>query len=245
MTANLAHEIRNPLASIGVTCALLGRHLDGAGAERVSRPAVDLLRKIAAEIERLDRTVTSSLEFVRPVGLDLAAAPLAALVDEAIAVVSERCPRPEVRIVRRYAPEIPPFLMDREKLRQVFENLVLNAVEAIPGPGTVTVEIEIRRAPTSASVPYARRAKGAGDPWSTFDRFAIVRVSDSGAGIPDADKARVFFPFFTTKRQGSGVGLATAKKVVSSHRGLIDVDDAPEGGARFTVRLPMVLEPEA
>jgi len=244
MTANLAHEIRNPLASIDVTCALLRRRLEHGG-ENAPGHSLDLLNKIAAEVRRLDRTVSSSLEFVRPLGLDLAAAPLPRVLDDAIAVATRRCARPDVRIVRHYAAAMPPFVMDREQLRQVFENLVLNAVEAVVGTGTVTVEAEMRHAPTSTSVPYPGCGSRGVDPWTSFDRFAIIRVSDSGPGIADADKGRVFFPFFTTKRQGSGVGLAMAKKIVSSHRGLIDVDDAPEGGARFTVRLPMVLQPEA
>ena len=244
MTANLAHEIRNPLASIGVTCALLRRQLEQA-ADRADSRSLDLLAKVVAEVRRLDRTVNSSLEFVRPLGLDLATGSLEQVLDDAIAVATGRCRRPEVRIVRRYAPAIPPFRMDAERLRQVFENLVLNALEAIVGDGSVLVEADVRPAPTSTSVPYPQRGPGRIDPWPSFDRFAIVRVSDTGPGIADGDKGRVFFPFFTTKRQGSGVGLAMAKKIVGSHRGLIDVDDAAEGGARFTVRLPMVLPPEA
>jgi two-component system, NtrC family, sensor histidine kinase AtoS len=232
MTANLAHEIRNPLASIGVTCELLRRQLEqaaGSGDER----SLELLAKVVTEVRRLDRTVNASLEFVRPVGLDLAAASLPAVLDAAIAVAAERRPRPEVRILRRYEAAMPPFRMDAERLRQVFENLVLNALEAIRGEGAVVVQAEVRHAPPSSSV------------LPSFERFVVVRVSDSGPGIADPDKDRVFFPFFTTKKQGSGVGLAMAKKIVSSHGGLIDVDDAPEGGARFTVRLPMLLQAEA
>jgi signal transduction histidine kinase len=233
MTANLAHEIRNPLASIGVTCELLRRQLEQA-AERGEDRSIGLLAKIVAEVRRLDRAVNASLEFVRPVGLDLAAASLPAVLDAAIAVAAERCPRPKVRILRRYEETaMPPFRMDAERLRQVFENLVLNALEAIRGDGAVVVQAEMRHAPRSSSV------------LPSFERFVVVRVSDSGPGIADPDKDRVFFPFFTTKKQGSGVGLAMAKKIVSSHGGLIDVDDAPEGGARFTVRLPMSLQPEA
>jgi signal transduction histidine kinase len=244
MTANLAHEIRNPLASIGVTCALLRRQLDHA-AERGDGRSLELLGKIVAEVRRLDRTVNASLEFVRPVGLDLAAASLPAVLDSAITVATGRCNRPEVHVLRRYEPAIPPFRMDAERLRQVFENLVLNALEAIDGEGVVVVQAEMRHAPSSSSVPYFGSGRSRNATWPSFDGFAIVRVSDTGPGIADPDKDRVFFPFFTTKKQGSGVGLAMAKKIVSSHGGLIDLDDAPEGGARFTVRLPMMLQPEA
>ena len=80
------------------------------------------------------------------------------------------------------------------------------------------------------------------DPWVEFDEFVVIRVADTGPGIDEEEKDRIFYPFFTTKQQGSGVGLSMAKKIVSSHRGLIDVDGAVGGGAVFTVRLPMVLE---
>ena len=73
-----------------------------------------------------------------------------------------------------------------------------------------------------------------------MEEFAVIRVSDTGPGIGDNDRQNVFYPFFTTKKRGSGVGLAVARKIVEGHRGMIDVDNLPRGGAVFTVRLPMV-----
>ena len=104
----------------------------------------------------------------------------------------------------------------------------------------MAVEADSIPAPAATSIPYEPGVESGTDPWGEFDRFAVVRVWDSGPGIPPGDRDRIFFPFFTTKKQGSGVGLPTAKKIVNSHRGLIDVDNGPEGGALFTVRLPMV-----
>jgi two-component system nitrogen regulation sensor histidine kinase GlnL len=132
--------------------------------------------------------------------------------------------------------------MDRQKLRQVFENLLINAMEAMGEAGRVAVLVELLAAPRGASVPYPTEPERDRDPWQTFEQFAVVRVVDSGPGIRPEDRDRVFYPFFTTKQHGSGVGLSMAKKIVDSHRGLIDLDDAPGGGALFTVRLPMVLE---
>ena len=136
---------------------------------------------------------------------------------------------------------MPAFLMDRDKLRQVFENLIINAAEAIGERGVVTVEAKMIPAPSSASVPYQASGSPAGEVWPSFEHFALVRVSDTGPGISRETRDKIFFPFYTTKTEGSGVGLAMAKKIVNSHRGLIDVDDAPEGGALFTVKLPMAL----
>jgi signal transduction histidine kinase len=236
MAASLAHEIRNPLASIEVSCSLLGRRL-GANAE-----GKELLEKIANEVRRLNRTISSSLEFVKPVALSFKPCDLGPVLEEAVNVAEKRRGRPGIRVIRQYEDRLPAFLMDRGQLRQVFENLLLNAMEAVEELGTVKLEVQLLPAPSATSVPYSPDGGASCDPWQTFEQFAVVRVSDSGPGIPVEERAKVFYPFFTTKKNGSGVGLSVVKKIVDSHRGLIDVDCAPEGGALFTVRLPMVLQ---
>jgi len=233
MTASMAHEIRNPLASIEVTCSLVRRRMNG------DRAGHALLDKVDAEVRRLDRTITSSLEFVRPLSLDLGLAELGEVLEEAIRVARERHPEAPVEIESRLEP-MPAFLMDRAQIRQVFENLVLNAIEAIHGSGKVEVEAGVVPAPRHFSVPYQPEERGGGDPWQSFDRLAVVRVADNGRGIGRDERDKIFYPFFTTKKKGSGVGLSMVKKIVSSHHGLIDVDRSPSGGAQFTVRLPMV-----
>ncbi len=238
MAANLAHEIRNPLASIEVTCSLLKRRLAPEGSER------DLLDKIIAEVRRLNRTITSSLEFVRPLSLSLAMHPLAPLLEEALTVAQGRRGRPELRIERSFAEDLPPLLMDRGQLRQVFENLFLNALEAMGEAGVLTVETAAQAAPASAQTPYPGSADASRDPWRGFTRYAVVRVRDTGPGIPDEHLEKLFYPFFTTKKQGSGVGLSMARKIVDSHRGLLDVESRPGEGATFIVHLPVPADGE-
>jgi signal transduction histidine kinase len=233
MAASLAHEIRNPLASIEVNCKLLERRLDG------DRSCQSLLAKITAEVKRLNSSVDSALRYVRPVSMNLTPTALVPLLEEAIGVVEKRRGRPGIEIRRRFHGDIPAFLMDGALLRQVFENLVLNALEAVGDSGRVTVEAERVDAPGAASVPY-QPSETAGDPWGEAQHFAVVRVSDTGPGIGEKDRDRVFHPFFTTKEHGSGVGLAVAKKIVGSHRGMIEVTSAPGEGAEIVVRLPMV-----
>ena len=165
MAASLAHEIRNPLASIDVSCALLGRKLADDAEAR------ELLSKIAAEIQRLNQTITSSLEFVKPVAPTLACSDLASVLREAIDIARERRARPGVAISLEVSDEIPPFLMDRQQMRQVFENLVLNAIEAVGTSGEVSVEAESIPAPTSTSIPYRPGVESHSDPWGEFDRF--------------------------------------------------------------------------
>jgi signal transduction histidine kinase len=231
MAASLAHEIRNPLASIEVTCSLLGRRLgdDSEGGRMV--------QKIVAEVRRLNRTITSSLEFVRPVSLSVAPADLHPMLEEAITVAVERRGRPEVEIRRRFDGALSRIPMDRGQLRQVFENLVLNALEAVGDRGVITVETE-RVEPLPTHPIEESEADEDTEDGVDAGALAVVRVTDSGPGISDEERQNVFHPFFTTKENGSGVGLSMARKIVDCHGGLIDVDDAPDGGARFSVRLP-------
>lgn len=232
MAANLAHEIRNPLASIEVTCSLLKRRL---GQEPAAR---DMLDKVAVEVRRLNSTITSSLDFVRPLSLTLAPAPIEPVLEEAITVALGRCGKRGIALERRYQAGLTPFLMDRGQLRQVFENLLLNAMEAMAEAGSVSIETATVAAPAAASTPYRDPARG-GVP-TTPDRYLVVRVRDTGPGIAEDVQAKLFYPFFTTKKHGSGVGLSIARKIVDSHRGVIDVFSRPGEGAVFTVRLPMV-----
>lgn len=233
MSANLAHEIRNPLASIEVSCSLLKRRLD-----RESDGGA-LLEKIIDEVRRLDRTITSSLEYVRPVSPTLAPCRIEPVIDEAVRVAQGRGGGAGVRVLQSFEPTLPAFLMDRGQIRQVLENLALNALEAMNGEGVLTVETARMPAPVPPSTPY--RPEGAAeDPWTSFDAYAVIRVGDTGPGIPEEHLDRLFYPFFTTKKRGSGVGLAMAKKIVDGHRGLIDVASRPGEGATFTIRLPLV-----
>ncbi len=237
MAASLAHEIRNPLAAIEVSCTLLKRRMGS------DKDGEKLLNKITAEVRRLNRTITSNLEFVRPVQLKLDSAELAPMLDEAISVAFERRGGPGIEVIRQYDESMPPMLMDRVQLRQVFENLIINAMEAVGDEGRITVEARLLRAPAAVTIPYREAESRPKDPWQHFEHFAVVRVQDTGPGVDDMSKDRIFFPFYTTKKKGSGVGLSMAKKIVNSHRGSIEIGRAPGGGAVFTVRLPVALRP--
>jgi hypothetical protein len=233
MAANLAHEIRNPLAAIEVSCSLLKRRAPAADAG--SR---DLLDKIIAEVKRLNRTITSSLEFVRPVSLTAGAR-----VDRGRA---RRCAHGRGRPARqarrpRRAPRVsrafrlphgswpaPPGL----------RNLFLNAFEAMGESGTLAIEVDHGPAPAAPTTPY--RPAGSQEPAESFD--TLLRRARAGLRRRHrrGPSRQALLPFFTTKKQGSGVGLSMAKKIVDSHRGLIDVVSRVGEGTVFTVRLPVV-----
>lgn len=215
MAASMAHEIRNPLASIDVTATLLRRKLDASdeGAQR-------LVAKILDEIERLNETVTQGLEFARSISPERVRQPLAPLLDSALAEAESRFPGHGVTIERHFDDATPEVPIDRNFVQQVFVNLAVNAFQAMESRGTLRVTVR----------PVARPDLAA--------HAAEVLVADDGPGIPAEVRDKLFYPFVTTKKQGSGIGLAMARKIIECHDGFIDVTSELGEGTTFRVRLP-------
>lgn len=235
MAANLAHEIRNPLASIEVTSALLRRRSPR------DKGARELIDKITSEVRRLNRTITASLDYVKPLCLSLKVSHLEPVLEDALKSAFERHGKGKIQIRRAYLKNLPPFRMDASQLRQVFENLFLNALQAIGKKGELRVEISTSPAPHAFLTENNLFGNlDLRDASPEFDRYVVVRVGDTGSGILDEYKDKIFYPFFTTRKQGSGVGLSMAKKIIDSHQGLIDVKKRPGGGTLFSVRIPLV-----
>lgn len=168
---------------------------------------------IATEVDRANSLITRFLQFARPLQVQLGTADLTQMLDRSIALV-EREAR-GIAIYRNYTPEIAPFPFDTELLERVFYNLVLNAVQATAPGGTVTVK--------------TRAAAG----------MAEVAVIDRGEGIDAKNLETIFNPFFTTKPEGVGLGLAIVSKIVDEHGGKITVESEPGKGSIFRVLLPM------
>ena len=237
MAAGMAHEIRNPLGGIEVTTSLLRRRL-------ASRPEdVMLLDKIISEVKRLNRTVSESLEYVRPLNLERRWAPLEEVIQEAVRRASAALEGKSIEIAVRLDREIPSLWIDPEHLRCAVANLLRNAYEAIPASGTVRVETRRELLPTPLRLDLERRDRAA--PGASYESYAVIRISDSGKGIPEEVRDRLFYPFFTTKQTGSGVGLPLARKIVEGHQGIIDFESEVGRGSTFLVKLPMVEQHDA
>jgi len=231
----MAHEIRNPLASMEVLAGLLKRRLE-------DRPeALGLLTQLRCELRTVAESISASLEFVRPVSLARRPVDARELVEESLRIATQRL-KFTGEIERRYAPDLPELQVDPELLRGVVTNLILNALEAMSAqqqPSRLLLCVQARLSdPAARSVRVAADGRAAASPPRAVREIAIA-VSDTGPGVPEELREKIFYPFFTTKERGSGVGLALAQKVVSSHGGVLELESVRGVGATFRVRLPL------
>jgi two-component system sensor histidine kinase HydH len=208
LSAGLAHELRNPLGTIKASAEMLGRQV--AAENELAR---EMAGFITSEVDRTNSLVTRFLQFARPLEVRPETADLALVIDRAVAMVEREAPR--IAIYRNYSPEISPFPLDAELMERVFYNLLLNAAQASPEGGAVTVK--------------TRAAGGT----------AEIAVIDRGSGIAAGQLSSIFNPFFTTKPEGVGLGLAIVAKIVDEHGGKIAVESEAGKGSVFRVLLPM------
>ena len=215
LSAGLAHEIRNPLGVIKGSAEMLTQKL--AASDELSR---ELAGYISTEVNRLSALVTEFLDFARPLHAQLQPGAVTVVIDRALEIVAFRWKGKPVRVERHYADELPMVPLDESLCEQAFLNLVQNAYEAMEEHGgTLRVEAQI----------------------ATVNGREGVRVvlADTGPGIPDALREEIFNPFVTTKKTGVGLGLSIVSKIMDGHQGSIRVENAAEGGARFTLFFPL------
>jgi len=224
MAAVIAHEVKNPLAGIEVMAGLLRRRLPD------SHEAQSLLNDIINEAKVANAIVLEVLDFARPIRLQVERISIAQVLHDAVAVAERKVPRGEVTVRINVGEKLPLIRGDQHQLCHLFGNLLINALEALGGKGTVSIS--------------AREALQEAEPVEDSEpreaaRTLVVEVADDGPGVPADILDRIFNPFFTTKPLGSGLGLSIVRKVVDAHDGHIDVQSGSEGGTRFRVTLPV------
>jgi len=213
MTAGLSHEIRNPLNAAALQLTVLERRVQRL--PRVEQgPLLEPLHLVRDEIRRLDHILEDFLQFARPREFVAKAVEVEPVLTRVLDLLQGEAERRGVRL-ERALETVPRVAGDEERLRQVVMNLALNAMEAVPAGGVVRVSCR-----------------------PGTDGLVDILVDDSGHGVPPDLRDRIFEPFFTTKAQGSGLGLPIVHAIVTQHGGIIEVEDSPEGGARFVLRLP-------
>ncbi len=214
MTAGLAHEIKNPLASLKGAVEILS---DEVRADSPRRPMIGILNK---ELDRLGALLERFLSFARPRPFSVASLSVDEVIEPVLSLLEPQARKQGVELAWERSAVPMSIRGDREQVTTVLMNVLLNAIQAMPDGGTVTVHSD-------------RAARGRKE-------YCLIRVHDSGPGVPDDMKEKIFNPFVTTKEQGSGLGLAIAARVVDAHEGFIEVHDGEGGGAEFRVMLPLM-----
>jgi len=191
-----------------------------------------------AEIRRLNTLVEDLLDYGRPSRPDRSPHPLDQIWEEILGLTREELLEAKLEVTREFDAGLPQILADGNKLRQVFLNLLQNAIQATPPGGRVTIRLtRMPRAALPASVQRGLPASaGDGDP---AQAYLVCQVVDTGVGIPAKDLDRVFDLFFTTKSTGSGLGLAICRRIVEDHGGAIGAESTEQAGSTFTVALPL------
>jgi two-component system sensor histidine kinase PilS (NtrC family) len=227
LAAGVAHEIRNPLASISGAIQMLQTELD------LDEDNQALMQIIRRESKRLDAILTDFLLYARPQTITLAKCDI---IHEVIVTVigllkqDEHCSQDTIQIQVNAPQNFPKIVCDAQQLKQVFWNIGLNALQAMPQGGTLTIDAALETV----------------EPWELDTtgpiQAAVFAVSDTGPGIDADTQKNIFYPFYTTKPNGTGLGLAIAHQIIKNHHGSIRVKHSRPQGTTFEVVLPLTQE---
>lgn len=215
LTAGVAHEIRNPLGVIKGSAEMLAQKLSSS-----DTLASELAGYISSEVDRLNGIVSRFLDFARPTSMDRRPTEIPPLLDRALKLVHDSHAGNRVEVKRQYAPDLPAARVDAELCEQVFTNLALNAYQAMGERGG-TLQVSAR--------PGNRGPKAGVE----------IDFEDSGPGVPAELQEQIFNPFFTTKKDGVGLGLPIVSKILDEHGGTLRLVSGPGEGARFRIFLPL------
>ncbi|MBI5576045.1 MAG: HAMP domain-containing protein [Deltaproteobacteria bacterium] len=215
LAAGLAHEIKNPLAGIKVAMHVLSEETSMSAEDR------EVIRKVAQEVVRVESLMRNFLNFAKPAKPQLADLNVNSLVNTVLAFYMKSRPsapdRPNAVRIEKDLQPLPETMADPMQLQQIFLNLVLNAVDAMPNGGTLSVRTSHEKETD----------------------FLRIEFADTGKGIPRENIEKIFQPFFTTKPKGTGLGLAISKQLIEQHGGEISAADNPGGGTVFRILLPV------
>ncbi len=213
LAAGVAHEVRNPLSSLkGFAQFLRSKFNPGSEEERYSNIMIE-------EVERLDRVVQELLDFAKPVTAELKESDINAIVEDALSLVTEDAAFRNVETVRDLSERLPAVMVDGDQLRQVLLNVLLNGIEAMRDGGRLTIRTSLR-----------------GDEQSQV----AVEVADTGVGMSNEELEKLFEPFYTTKPEGTGLGLTIVSRLIDQNHGRLAVKSAPGEGTTFTISFPVV-----
>ncbi len=210
LAAGVAHEVRNPLSSIRGFAQFFQNRFKGQ--EKEQEYAAVMVR----EVDRLNRVITELLDFARPKEPHRELHGAGEILEQTLKVLESELAKKNITVEKNLAASLPPILVDRDQLSQALLNLLLNALESMEGAGKVRISVE-----------------------SGGAEVVAISISDTGRGIPKEELERVFEPFFSTKRKGTGLGLAVVHQIIESHKGEIQVETREGEGTTFRITLPI------
>lgn len=208
LSAGVAHEIRNPLAGIKINTQILSRQKD------LSEVQQRLLENTQEGIAKIQKIVEDMLHFAKPKASHFAEEDINEIIEQSLSILQLKIKKAGISPVWERGEKLPRVWIDASQIQQVLINLMLNAIQAMPGGGTLTLR--------------SRCANGG----------VIVEVQDTGGGIPEAHLKKIFDPFFTTKSEGTGLGLSISLKILESHGATIEVSSRLGKGSVFTLHFP-------
>jgi two-component system NtrC family sensor kinase len=217
LAATMAHEIRNPLAGISSLAEVLRSKINATGS------TAEIIDTILEEVDRLNRIVKDLLRFARPGKAVMVPTDLLTVLNQVLAFLEERLAEGNFRINKHFTPACPIVMADVEQMRQVFLNIMLNAMDAIKDP----------KNPRSKEGVLDLRVS------QPSEKTVEIAFTDNGLGIPPANLEKIFDPFFTTKAQGTGLGLAASRKIIDHHGGKISAKSEVGKGTTFTIQIPV------
>jgi two-component system sensor histidine kinase HydH len=215
LLARVAHEVRNPLSSLDIHVQLLEEDLAQAP-EQIKEKAAARFEIIHGELHRLENIVKQFLNLAGSSALDIEPVDIAKTLEHVGNLLRPEAAARNIEILCSVQPPVSPFLADPGKLTQALLNLFINAIQAVARNGRIE----------------------AGATLNPEQSILSITVRDTGAGVPEEKRATIFEPYFTTKPEGTGLGLWVVQQIVTAHSGSVLVSDAPGGGALFTIKLP-------
>jgi signal transduction histidine kinase len=211
LASGIAHEIRNPLAGIGAAVEVLADKCNGNGQYQ------EVAGEIHQQINRLKHTLRDLLDFARPREPEIEPCDVHEIIKPMLALVRPDAQKQRVQIIEEFADNLPPISADAQQLQQAILNVLLNAVQAMPNGGTLTVKTESR----TGILPVH---SGNGDRQDASPTSVLIAIRDTGIGIPRQNLEKIFSPFYTTKHRGTGLGLSITRTIIEKHHGRIAVE---------------------
>jgi signal transduction histidine kinase len=216
LAAGLAHEIKNPLNSIGLNLELLKRYLMKSAHEEKDEMQ-DIISLVNGEVLRLDSLIQEFLMFARPQKIRLKELDIKEFIQQVLTLIRAEADKKNIHIISRFPPEKVSAFYDEALMKQVFLNIIINAFQSMENGGELKIILDN----------------------SGFDNFLTIQISDTGHGIKNEIISQIFEPFFSTKENGSGLGLSIAQRIIEEHGGSITVKSFWEKGTNFFIKIPL------